>query len=219
MTVGSFEPSFNSLPRTLPIFPLSGVLLLPRCRLPLNIFEPRYLSMTEAALGAQRMVGVVQPCDPDAGGDRPPLCSIGCAGRISSFSETDDGRYLVILTGVCRFSVAAELPAKTPFRQVVPDWSPYRGDLEEGDDSRIDRQRLFLTLEAYFEARGLDTDWQVLESSRDEKLVNSLSMSCPFDATQKQALLEAGSLGKRARLMISFMEMAVLQCDESASTH
>lgn len=207
---GPFDTPFERLPDRLPVFPLSGALLLPRCRLPLNIFEPRYLQMTEDALAADRLIGMVQPVDVSFEVSAPPLFETGCAGRITSFSETDDGRMLIILTGVSRFRVAEELEVEAPYRQVVPDWQPFRQDLVEPADGVIDRDRLYASLRVYFEARDLDTDWVMLHGATDEHLVNSLAMSCPFDVTEKQALLEADGLSERGELMLSLLDMAAL---------
>ena len=207
---GPFDTPFEGLPERLPVFPLCGALLLPRCRLPLNIFEPRYLQMTEDALAANRLIGMVQPVDASFEVRVPPLFETGCAGRITSFSETDDGRILIILTGVSRFRVVEELDVGAPYRQVVPDWQPFRRDLVEPADGIIDRDRLYASLRVYFEARDLDTNWQVLQGATDENLVNSLAMSCPFDATEKQALLEADGLRERGELMLSLLDTAAL---------
>jgi len=216
-----FAPIFEELPDTLPIFPLPGTILLPRCRLPLNIFEPRYIAMTDAALGSGRVIGMIQPVDPGTDDPAPEVYGTGCAGRITSFSETDDGRILLILTGLCRFDVAEELRVDTPFRQVRADWSPYRDDLEGfGGGGDVDRDHLFEILRAYFDARGLDTDWDTLETSDNQMLVNSLVMSCPFEASEKQILLEATSVDDRNRLMVSLMEMATLDSfDDAGSMH
>ena len=207
---GPFDTPFESLPESLPVFPLSGALLLPRCRLPLNIFEPRYLRMTEDALAGDRLVGIVQPLDINSDDSAPVLFEIGCAGRITSFSETDDGRMLIILTGVSRFHVADEIDVDTPYRRVMPSWEFFRRDLFEEPDGTIDRDRLYASLRAYFEVRDLDTDWNMLDDATDESLINSLSMSCPFGPAEKQALLEAPDLTERGRLMLSLLDMATL---------
>ena len=220
MSSDLFAQTFDDLPDTLPIFPLPGTILLPRCRLPLNLFEPRYIAMTEAALGAGRIIGMIQPVAAGTDELAPDVYPTGCAGRISSFSETEDGRILLILTGLCRFSVAEELQVDTPYRQVRADWSPYRDDLEGFDGDDIDRDYLFEILRTYFDARGLDTDWDALEISDDTLLVNSLVMSCPFDAGEKQVLLEAAGVEDRNRLMISLMKMATLDAlDDLGSMH
>jgi len=221
MSPRPFQPSFESLPRRIPVFPLSGALLLPRCKLPLNIFEPRYIRMVEDALGTPtRLVGMVQPRQDRSDDPSPDICDVGCAGRISSFAETDDGRFLVILTGVSRFRVRAELVPETAYRQVAPDWAPFEEDLEEPVVS-VDRERLYASMRAYFDARDLDTDWEALEEATDEHLVNSLAMSCPFEPEEKQVLLEADDVTERTQLMIGLMEMAALEGDEDpgARTH
>ncbi|MCH8002929.1 MAG: LON peptidase substrate-binding domain-containing protein [Proteobacteria bacterium] len=208
MTRGAFRPDFDDLPRVVPIFPLPGVLLLPGGRLPLNIFEPRYLAMVRDALSGERTIGMIQPCAeaPDVGAAR--VYETGCAGRITAFSETDDGRYLITLTGVIRFDVERELPPIEGYRRVVADYGRFRGDLEE-EASEIDRERFLETLGCYFEANGIEGDWTAIEEAGDAALVTSLAMICPFAASEKQALLEAMSLPERARTMTAIMEMAV----------
>ena len=208
MTRGAFQPDFDDLPRVVPIFPLPGVLLLPGGRLPLNIFEPRYLAMVRDALSGERTIGMIQPCAeaPDVGAAR--VYETGCAGRITAFSETDDGRYLITLTGAIRFDVERELPPIEGYRRVVADYGRFRGDLEE-EASEIDRERFLETLGCYFEANGIEGDWKAIEEAGDAALVTSLAMICPFAAPEKQALLEAMSLPERARTMTAIMEMAV----------
>ena len=208
MTRGAFQPDFDDLPRVVPIFPLPGVLLLPGGCLPLNIFEPRYLAMVRDALSGERTIGMIQPCAeaPDVGAAR--VYETGCAGRITAFSETNDGRYLITLTGTIRFDVERELPPIEGYRRVVADYGRFRGDLEE-EASEIDRERFLETLGCYFEANGIEGDWKAIEEAGDAALVTSLAMICPFAAPEKQALLEAMSLPERARTMTAIMEMAV----------
>ena len=214
MTGGAFQPDFDDLPRVVPIFPLPGVLLLPGGRLPLNIFEPRYLAMVRDALSGERTIGMIQPCAevPDAGAapdvGAAKVYETGCAGRITAFSETDDGRYLITLTGTIRFDVERELPPIEGYRRVVAGYGRFRGDLEE-EASEIDRARFLETLGCYFEANGIEGDWTAIEETGDAALVTSLAMICPFAAPEKQALLEAMSLPERARTMTAIMEMAV----------
>ncbi len=208
MIGGAFQPAFEDLPRVVPIFPLPGVLLLPGGNLPLNIFEPRYLAMVRDALSGERMVGMIQPCAeaPDVGAAR--VYETGCAGRITAFSETGDGRYLITLTGTIRFDVARELPPIEGYRRVLADYGRFRGDLE-ADGGEIDRERFLETLGFYFEANGLECDWKAIEEAGDAALITSLAMVCPFGAPEKQALLEAMSLAERVRTMTAIMEMAV----------
>jgi uncharacterized protein len=214
----SFDPGFEALPATVPIFPLAGVLLLPRGRLPLNIFEPRYLAMTRDALAGPRLIGMIQPTEEERSGASPRIYPTGCAGRIISFSETEDGRYLITLKGLIRFAVANELPLVNGYRQVVPDYGPFRCDLEP-ERADIDRTRLLNALKAYFTVQGFSVDWAAVESTDNERLVTSLAMICPFDASEKQALLEAPDLAERSRTMTALLEMAVLNSGREKSLH
>lgn len=204
------------LPEALPVFPLSEALLLPRGRLPLNIFEPRYLAMFDDAMKtSHRMIGIIQPAEQ---ADPPPLRRVGCAGRVVSFSETEDGRYLVVLAGVCRFCPAEELDGFTPYRRVAPDWSDWRHDLREREiDEGFDRPRFLRLLKRYFAASGLSTDWDSLKEADEETLVNSLAMLCPFSGEEKQALLEAELLGDRRASLCALMEFAVVSHGEDGS--
>jgi Lon protease-like protein len=215
MTRAPFEPSFAQLPATLPIFPLTGVLLLPGGRLPLNIFEPRYLAMTRDALAAARLIGMVQPQDRQGDAGEPPVYRSGCAGRMTSWSETDDGRYLITLAGVARFDIAEELPREQPYRRVVPDWAPYRDDLADDGKSLAAavRGRLLAAIKPFFDRHGITADWKAIEASPDERLVTTLAMACPFEPGEKQALLEAKDGTARAQLLATLMEMAALSGD------
>jgi uncharacterized protein len=205
----------GDLPQTIPVFPLAGALLLPRGQMPLNVFEPRYLAMTRDALAAQRMIGMVQPKDGQDDAGNPPVYRSGCAGRMTSWSETDDGRYLVTLAGVARFDIAEELPRDKLYRRVVPDWAPYRGDLAEADVplAKDDRSRLLAAIKPFFQRHGITADWQAIEASPDERLVTTLAMVCPFAPGEKQALLDAKDGAERARLLTALMEMAALGGD------
>ena len=200
----------TALPSILPIFPLTGVLLLPRGRLPLNIFEPRYLAMTRDALAAERLIGMVQPSDPRIAGDNPLVYPIGCAGRITSFSETDDGRFLITLTGISRFRIREELPLLEGYRRVVPEWREFTRDLADDDEPGFDRERLLRGLRAYFQHHRIEADWDAITSVPGDRLVTSIAMICPFEPSEKQALLEAPDLGECARLLTAIVEMAAL---------
>ncbi|MDQ2801376.1 MAG: LON peptidase substrate-binding domain-containing protein, partial [Pseudomonadota bacterium] len=178
----AFHPRIEDLPAEFPVFPLAGALLLPRGRLPLNIFERRYLAMTEDALAAGRMFGMVQP-DPvaEATPQGPALYSVGCLGRLSSFSETDDGRFLITLTGLIRFRVHAELPMTHGYRRVHGDIRPYVRDLDL--DLRpigVEREALLAALRGYFAQRGFEANWEAIRRIPDDMLVVTLAMSCPF---------------------------------------
>jgi Lon protease-like protein len=195
------------LPQVIPVFPLAGVLLLPRGQLPLNIFEPRYLNMIDDAMAGDRIIGMIQPAP---GLQRlPRLSPVGCAGRITSFNETSDGRYLITLTGCARFRVATELPAQTPYRQVRAAFAAYEADLTAppAGEGALDRESLLEALKAYLETRGLDIDWETAETAPPEALVNSLSMALPFDPPEKQALLEADGLDDRAGVLTALMRI------------
>jgi len=193
------------LPQVIPVFPLPGAILLPRGQLPLNIFEPRYLNMIDDAMAGDRVIGMIQPRP----GPRalPGLSPVGCAGRITSFAETSDGRYLITLTGCARFRLASELPTQTPYRQVRADFAPFETDLAAPpvDDVGLDRDALLDALRAYLETRGLDIDWDTAETAPPEALINSLSMALPFEPSEKQALLEAASLTDRSAVLTALM--------------
>jgi Lon protease-like protein len=193
------------LPQVIPVFPLPGAILLPRGQLPLNIFEPRYLNMVDDAMAGDRIIGMLQPQAGSAG--LPNLSPVGCAGRITSFAETSDGRYLITLTGCARFRLASELPAQTPYRQIRADFAPFEDDLSAPpvDDIGLDRDGLLDALRAYLETRGLDIDWDTAETAPPEALINSLSMALPFEPSEKQALLEAISLTDRSTALTALL--------------
>jgi hypothetical protein len=210
----------RSLPDIIPIFPLTGVLLLPRGKLPLNIFEPRYLAMTRDALGGERLIGMIQPSDPQEGGMNPAVYPIGCAGRITSFSETDDGRYLITLTGVSRFRIREELPLLSGYRRVVPEWGGFGADLEPAE-AGFDREGLVRELKTYFAQRQIEADWSLIDKTPAEHLVSSIAMLCPFAPNEKQALLEAATLDARAELLTALVGMAAIPAtaEGGASRH
>ena len=193
------------LPQVIPVFPLPGAILLPRGQLPLNIFEPRYLNMIDDAMAGDRIIGMVQPQNGPQ--HLPGLSPIGCAGRITSFAETSDGRYLITLTGCARFRLSSEIPSRTPYRQIRADFTPFEADLSAPpvDDVGLDRDGLLDALRAYLEARSLDIDWDTAESAPPEALINSLSMALPFELPEKQALLEAISLTDRSAVLTALL--------------
>jgi Lon protease-like protein len=206
----AFYREASDLPKTTAVFPLTAALLLPGGRMPLNIFEPRYLEMIDAALGSTRLIGMIQPrLDGALREDgEPELCETGCLGRITSFAETGDGRLLVSLQGVCRFRVAEELAVKTPYRQCRV--SPFLADLDDdaGADS-VDRSALLKCFRSYLEANDLEADWESISRAENATLVNALSMMSPYGAAEKQALLEAPDLKARAETLIAITEMAL----------
>jgi Lon protease-like protein len=212
MTEPLDEPvDFSALDATIPIFPLTGVLLLPRGMLPLNIFEPRYLAMTRDALAGSRLIGMIQPQEAFGRGERPAVYRIGCLGRINASVDTDDGRLLITLRGVCRFTVTDELPTTLPYRQVEADYAAFEGDMAMAANGQIDRPRLVTALRSYLERQNLPADWPSIEAANDEVLVHSLAMICPFAPNEKQALLEAEDFATRGALLITLLEMALME--------
>ncbi|SME98067.1 hypothetical protein SAMN02982989_0436 [Xaviernesmea oryzae] len=200
----------EDLPETVPVFPLTGALLLPGGQLPLNIFEPRYLAMFDAALAGDRLIGIVQPSLLEAGepaeGPRLPLSTVGCIGRITSFAETGDGRYITSISGVCRFRLLNEIGQGHPYRTFKI--APFMADLSaEDDESAVDRVELLRVFRAYLDANKLEADWESVERAGNRTLVNSLSMMSPFGPAEKQALLEAPDLKTRAETLIAITEI------------
>ncbi|MEM6309212.1 MAG: LON peptidase substrate-binding domain-containing protein [Pseudomonadota bacterium] len=195
------------LPETIPVFPLPGALLLPRSRLPLHLFEPRYLQMFDDALKtSERIIGMIQPLEVK-GRNGTGLHTIGCAGRVTQFSETEDGRYLITLTGVSRFRVMAEVSGFTPYRRCEVNWEGFDQDLASDDkDIAFSRPDFMSLLGKYFDARSLSADWETLKDAEDELLINSLSMMLDFEPEDKQALLEAPCLSTRRETLVTLME-------------
>ncbi|MDA0961228.1 MAG: LON peptidase substrate-binding domain-containing protein [Proteobacteria bacterium] len=211
MAGGIFDPEFDQLPMRIPIFPLPSALLLPGGQLPLNVFEPRYLAMVKHALATPtRLIGMVQPRDlaGDATAEEPPLFETGCAGRVSFFQESDDGRFVIALNGVCRFHRLDQQLDPNGFLVADVDWRPFANDLRM-DISALDRDPLMDVLRRYFDLKGFETDWTQIENSDNHQLLATLSMVCPFEVAEKQALLEADSMASRADLLIAMMEMAI----------
>lgn len=210
--------SLADLPASIPVFPLAGALLLPRTQLPLNIFEPRYLKMVDDALRGERIIGMVQPDgeaaiaasrDADAA---PKLCAIGCAGRLTSWTETQDGRVLITLSGIARFRIVSELATTTPYRRCAVDWTEFEGDLTPDlGAEEVSRDRLLKILKTYLETHGLQADWQTIKQSSNETLVNSLSVISPYGPREKQALLEAKTIEDRNQMLIALTEIALQQ--------
>ena len=202
--------TINDLPDTIPIFPLGGALLLPNARLPLNIFEPRYLSMIEDALKTpDRMIGMVQPMGAPVGKGKN-LHSIGCAGRIVSFVETDDDRNQILLQGVSRFRIQETHDSFAPYLKADVNWSSFTQDLQRIEpDHGFDRPRFLTLIERFFAAQELRTDMESLREADEELLINSLSMLCPFSAEEKQALLEAPDLENRRETLVMILEFSL----------
>src|SRR5581483_2823444 len=195
---------------TIPVFPLPGALLLPRGQMPLNIFEPRYLAMIDDAMrSGHRLIGMIQPDSAHPGPeDKPNLFKVGCVGRITQLAETGDGRYLIQLTGICRFRIDAELPVATPYRQCRVIYTPFVDDFtaRKGEDE-VDRARLLRSLSDFLDANNLRADWEGIENAPNEALVNALAMMSPYGTAEKQALLEAPDLKTRAEILIAVTEI------------
>lgn len=222
MTIGPFDPNFEDLPRVIPVFPLTGVLLLPGGKLPLNIFEPRYLAMVRDALAdEQRMIGMVQPSAPDPEDnqgppdpaallEQPDIYTTGCAGRITTFSESEDGRYVLTLTGISRFDIAEEMTLRDGYRRILADYTRFQTDLESQPEAEIDRDRFLAIVKQYFKQQNVQAKWETVEATPSEKLVTSLAMTCPFGPNERQALLEASDLSARAEMVMTLLEMALM---------
>jgi len=214
------HPALQDLPADCAVFPLPGALLLPTGRLPLNIFEPRYLALVEDALADGRMFGMIQPnehAEPDPGHDGPALYQVGCLGRLSQFAETDDGRYLITLTGICRFRVRREFSTRRGYRRVAPDFSRFHADLVAPPPlSDGTREQLLGALRPYFASRQIDANWDAINRMADATLVTTLSMLCPFGAAEKQALLEADTLADRAADLLALLRMALHDADTNS---
>ncbi len=200
-------PDGPDLPGEIGIFPLPGALLLPGGRLPLNVFEPRYLALIEESLKAERMFGMIQPDESAPVGEHGPgLYRVGCLGRLSSFAETEDGRFLVALSGVARFRVAEEVAPHRGFRRVRVDYAGFAADPSPADPA-VDRPRLVTALRAYFRSKGIEANWEAIERAEIAALVVNLCMVCPFDAREKQALLEAPDATARAATLEALLRM------------
>jgi Lon protease-like protein len=204
-----FQPGPEQLPAEIAIFPLSGALLLPGGKLPLNIFEPRYMAMTLDSLASGRMFGMIQGDPGQPRGERgSSVFQVGCLGRLSSFAETEDGRLLITLTGVTRFRVMEELEPRRGYRRVRADYTDYADDLEPDTPENVARDAILTALRPYFAAKGIDANWDAIEEMAGPSLVTTLAMVCPFGVPEKQALLEAPTLKDRAQSLIALLRMA-----------
>jgi Lon protease-like protein len=212
------------MPKVLPLFPLRGAILLPRASLTLNVFEPRYLALVDHALAGDRLIGVVQPALEAGGAESPagknfPIRRVGCAGRISSFTENEDGRVAVSLGGVARFAVGGAIAGNAPFRTCRVDFAPYAQDFVGGHgEEDVDRPRLIATLRSYLSANNLHADWDRINNASTERLVNTLSILSPYGPEEKQALLEAPDLRTRAEALVALAEMELAARDDGSGT-
>ncbi|WP_440958203.1 LON peptidase substrate-binding domain-containing protein [Oceanicaulis sp. LC35] len=202
------------LPSEIKLFPIRGCILPPGEHLPLNVFEPRYLNMVDDALASDRIIGVIQPA-PGGTPDKPALHGVGGAGRIVSHQETSDGRYLMVLEGLTRFALEAELDRQTPYRVARVDYRPFTQDLVEVHmPPAIEVTGLIERLRAYFDLVGIETDWPALEKAPLSLVINKTAMAAPFDPNDKQSLLEAVSIPHRAEILDRLMQDSL---DEAAS--
>lgn len=205
MKKNRFTPAFDELPASIPIFPLNGAVVLPGTQLPLNIFEPRYVNMVLDVLGEHRMIGMVQPNPADRYASKPEIYPVGCAGRITSFSETSDGRLLIVLTGVCRFGVVEEIPTTRGYRRAVVNWTPFARDYHRDEEQLKARKLLESQVKVYCETHQLEVAWDVLDKLRDADFVNFLATQLPDKDSEKQSLLEAMDLETRAQLLMGIL--------------
>ena len=219
MSINNPYRSTEELPVVIPVFPLRGVLLLPRGQLPLNVFEPRYMAMIDDALKTHRLIGMIQPSAGSSDASATPdIEKVGGVGRITQIGETGDGRYMLSLTGVCRFKVEEELSVLTPYRQCRVSYDAFAQDLvARAGEEQVDRNSLLSALRSFAEANGLKIDWQGIERANNEALVNALSMMCPFGPMEKQALLEAGDVRARAEVLVAITEIELARASGSSA--
>lgn len=220
MTGNKRYETVDDLPVSISLFPLSEALLLPFGQMPLNIFEPRYIEMIDAALGGNRIIGMVQPAFESCADTKYDLCRVGCAGRIVSFNETGDGRYMICLVGICRFSILEELETTTPFRQAVVNWHAFADDLVRHEKTdEVDRSSILLAFQSYLDANNMDADWESIEDTPTDLLVNTLSMMSPHGAPEKQALLEATDLKTRAETLVAITEISLVRQENDGDVY
>jgi Lon protease-like protein len=211
MTDTGATTGLEELPEILPIFPLTGALLLSSGQLPLNIFEPRYLAMVHDAMESHRLIGMVQPRDPEATHPEPETYTVGCAGKICEYGELPNGMFRITLEGICRFRIIEELNVATPYRQVKANFTAFYEDMAPSREDKIDRTALQDALQHFLEFEDDTNDWKALSHLADDSLINSLSMICPFSPVEKQALLEAENIFSRSQLLISLLQMMMQQ--------
>ncbi len=213
MKIYSFEKLASDLPQQIPIFPLSSALLLPKCKLPLNLFENRYLHMFDFALKSDRYIGMIQPSDVSnktSSTDSLDLFPVGCAGKIVAFNQTNDNRYEIVLHGICRFKLIEDKETPNGFRKAKVDWQDFLSDMETDKHPMLkERSILESKLKSYFNKIKIKADWQAIQASSDEDLINSISMGCSFSIAEKQALLEAKTLEQRLHILCSLLDMII----------
>lgn len=214
------------LPPRIPLFPLRGAILLPRATLPLNVFEPRYLEMIDDAMSGDRLIGIVQPIqDADHDEEESPLGrsvalrNVGCVGRVTSYQEVDDGRLVITLTGIARYDILDEAVTDRPYRVASVSYDRFASDLSEGlGEDEVDRTNLLRVLRSYLDANRLEADWAAIQRASSEFLINALCVMCPYGPEEKQALLEAEDLKRRADVLVALAEMELASSGSSGST-
>ncbi len=216
MTRSPFLPKFSDLPTELPVFPLVGAVVMPGVQLPLSIFEPRYLNMVKDALASSHLIGMIQPMSDTALDEPPEIHRVGCAGRITSYSETNDGRIVLVLTGICRFDVRGELDQIRGYRRVIPGWERFAIDFHEDESSLADREAFLTSLKAYASLRGVEIPWDDIGKMGDAELANLLCAHLPLQPEDKQALIETLDLRDRSELMRGLMDMSSVSSVEAA---
>ena len=216
--ISKFTIENNKLPTDLPVFPLQGALLLPGGVLPLNIFEPRYIQMVKDTLATDhRLIVMTLPLPEKSNGSE--IYKLACAGKLISFEETLDGRFLISLSGIIRCKLLDTLEEKGGYRRMKVDFTDYLNDMRP-NDIKIERNGFFKTLRSYFDMKGLSADWKAIEKCEDEKLITTLAMLCPFSDAEKQTLMEANSLNERAKLMKVILEMSIFGSgDQNVKKH
>ena len=208
MTRNPFLPQFSELPAAIPVFPFAGAVLMPGVQLPLNIFEPRYLNLVADALASDHLVGMIQPTSETLEDEVPALHRIGCVGRITSYSETNDGRVVLVLTGICRFQVSSEVEGCQGYRRVAVNWERFAADCHESEDSIANRKGFLTSLKSYCTLRGVEAPWDDIEKMPDGELINLLIAHLPLSPEDKQALIETVATAERAALMRGLLDMA-----------
>ena len=206
----------NSLPDEIPVFPLSNFIIFPKTTVPLNIFEPRYIEMIDDAMRGNRIIGMIQPKKNDQ--NIPVLYNIGCAGKITSFNETEDGRYLIILNGISRFKIIEELETEKLYRKCKVDFRNYSYDLDKKNEEIkfSDLELIFKNLKNLFIKQGYTINWKELEKQSLDQTINTLSMASPFSLEEKQILLESSDIKSRKHKLEEILKTYIM--DEFENT-
>ena len=210
--------SIEDLPKRIPIFPLTGAVLFPGTQLPLNIFESRYINMIDDALASSdRLIAMIQPVS-SKDSDSKILKNVGCIGKITTFNEIEDNRYLITLTGIIRFKIKEELDTTTPYRQIIPDFTNFNTDLEDQNVESIDRKKLLGLIKKYLEHRNMLTDWDIIQQTSTEQLINYSGVLVPFTPEEKQLLLESVTITERCNALEALYQSYIFDLSGENST-